>query len=335
MSRKSGFTLLEVLIVIAIMGLIAAMVAPRFAGLRGESEVVIRDTNQGRMASAITGYWESFERYPSGLTNLLDENNATGVGPFDGINRFRMPTNTSQLEVFDRGTATFDESFIARLKPEVHVLNAAEAFALRQLGVTTVVNLNAYNFDGLSAGSPLIIAARANPKRISNVDTGLGVLMAGIGAPEVSPTGAWEGRASTPALLQTDSDWTSPDAIGRIILGLGPDSDLIAREIISTAGLCPEGLGNQQTSWNHYVILLPRLQATVDRMTNALGEPLTAFTHLREITAESNSGNNGIERTFNLLEPQSRTRFHIYSPKGHRWQDELDRTMWRVTEVSS
>jgi prepilin-type N-terminal cleavage/methylation domain-containing protein len=335
MSKQSGFTLLEVLIVVAIMGLIAAMVAPRFAGLRGDSEVVIRDTNQGRMASAVTGYWESFDRYPSGLTNLVDENNATGVGPYGGTSRFKMPTNTSELEVFDRGTATFDESFVARLKPEVHVLNAAEATALRQLGLTTVVNLNAYNFDGLPTGSPLIIADRANPMRISNVLEGLGVLMAGIGALEVDPSGAWEGRASTPALLQTDTDWTSPDAIGRIILGLGPDSDLIAKEIISAAGMCPEGLGNQQTSWNHYVILLPRLRETVARMTNANGEPLNDFTHLREITAESNSGNNGIERIFNLLEPQSRTRFHIYSPAGHRWQDDLDRTMWRVTEVSS
>jgi prepilin-type N-terminal cleavage/methylation domain-containing protein len=333
MSKQSGFTLLEVLIVVAIMGLIAAMVAPRFAGLRGDSEVVIRDTNQGRMASALSGYWENFDRFPSGLTNLVYSDSS--AAEFGGRAYYKMPTNTQDLELFDRGTVTLGESFIDRLKPEVHVLNTDEARALRQLGLTTVINLNAYDYDGVKAETVVIpLANRTARQKFTNVQEGLGVLMVGLGALDADETGDWTGRAANSTDILVDTDWTSPDAIGRIILGLGPDSDLIAKEIISAAGMCPEGLANERTSWNHYVILLPRLAETVARMTDADGDPLGDFAHLEEITAESNGGNNGIERIFNLLEPQSRTRFHIYSPAGHRWQDDLDRTMWEVTEVS-
>ena len=45
MTNQKGFTLLEMLVVIMIMGFLLAMIAPRFAGIFGDSEDTICDSN--------------------------------------------------------------------------------------------------------------------------------------------------------------------------------------------------------------------------------------------------------------------------------------------------
>ncbi len=70
-NNQKGFTLLEILVVVAIMGFIAAMVAPRFAGIVGGTEEVVCDSNQQRLVVLIfflngllfSDYFEPFDKF--------------------------------------------------------------------------------------------------------------------------------------------------------------------------------------------------------------------------------------------------------------------------------
>jgi general secretion pathway protein G len=69
-SRRSGFTLLEVLIVVAIIGVIAAMVVPRLLGQQQQAYIDITKTNIKSAETAIDLYAkDSFGNYPKASGN--------------------------------------------------------------------------------------------------------------------------------------------------------------------------------------------------------------------------------------------------------------------------
>ncbi|WP_051617480.1 type II secretion system protein [Desulfonatronovibrio hydrogenovorans] len=335
MNRQSGFTLLEVLVVIGIMGFIAAMVAPRFGGLRDTASQTIRDSNQQRMTAAVASYWESNEVFPSGLVNLVYED---GTEDEYTAGRYIRPTHEGNL--IHEGKVTFDQSFFTRLKPEVHILDSEEASALRRMGIMTLYNLNSYDYDGIneSVVTPVGSAGREDRMRQAGrgitdndprIRAGLGVLMVGLGASTSATAASWSGQAATDANgtgIKT-TGWTHPESIGRIILGLGPETELVKKDIISSAGLCPDGISNIRTAWNHYSLLLPRLQATVNRMNEATHSG--GLAHLATITAKPE---NGPEREFNLLNAQPRYRFSVYSPAGLLGNDPENNLMWEIKD---
>lgn len=59
-----GFSLLEVTIVIAILGLLAAVAIPRFAAHRGESRTATMVANLSILRSAIDSYWAQHDSWP-------------------------------------------------------------------------------------------------------------------------------------------------------------------------------------------------------------------------------------------------------------------------------
>jgi len=333
MIKQSGFTLLEVLIVIAIMGFIAAMVAPRFGGLKEGAGVVIRDNNQQRMTAAVASYWEENEAFPSGLVNLVYEDNSEGE--YTGTGRYKLPT--SEVDLLDEGLVTFDQGFVGRLKPAVHILDSAEAFDLRRMGLMMLYNLNTYDYTGVNTGVTQITSKRDRMRQVGQgleedpplprIRAGLGVLMVGLGASTSANPASWAGPAATEAGIKTNG-WTHPESIGRIILGLGPESELVTSDIITSAGQCPDGLSNKRTTWNHYSILLPRLQATVNRMKDAGVSP--SLDYLATITAKPE---NGPEREFDLLDVQPLYRFNVYSPSGLLGNDPENNLTWAITDT--
>jgi prepilin-type N-terminal cleavage/methylation domain-containing protein len=330
MKRQSGFTLLELLVVIGIMGLIAAMVAPRFGGLRAGAGEVIRDNNQQRVTAAVASYWEDNEVFPSGLVNLVYEDG--DVNEYLA-NRYVLPTHEGNL--VHEGKVTFDEAFITRLKPRVHILDEQEARALRRMGIMTLYNLNSYNYEGVSESTTKITNTHDRMRQVGHdvedddprIRAGLGVLMVGMGSDTSASASNWSGTAATDAGIKTNG-WTHPESIGRIILGLGPETDLVKKDMISSAGLCPDGISNDRTTWNHYSLLMPRLQATVDRMNAATHSGGLAY--MTTITAKPE---NGPEREFNLLNAQPRYRFNVFSPAGLLGQDPENGLTWTITET--
>ena len=85
--RQPGFTLLELLVVMVIIGLLAAYVAPRYFGQVGKSEVTIAKAQVESLAKALDQYRLDLGRYPTtdeGLQTLRTNigNNPKWRGPY-------------------------------------------------------------------------------------------------------------------------------------------------------------------------------------------------------------------------------------------------------------
>lgn len=320
-NNQKGFTLLEILVVVAIMGFIAAMVVPRFADIVGGTEEVVCDSNQQRLVQAVSTYYETKGRFPGGLVNLVDEDGAQTE--FD-VDRYLHPTSTDNLEFADRGTATFDDEFTEHNYFVMHFLSEDEADELRSLGVSSVYNLNAYDYDGLDgvdyeteAGeSYTAVTDEANQLsalRQAAVQEGLGVLMVGLDVVAGELGGTTIPAAAADEATDHD-EFENYNNIGRIVMGVGPESALITEGLITAAGLCPEGINRDDVTWNNYSITLPRLEATMAR----LGDDERAV--LANVSARGDEGEGIIRNNIDLSTTNS-WDFNTQCPEGHIWPE--------------
>lgn len=70
--RNSGFTLIEILIVVIILGILASLVVPRLAGRTEEARrEAARSDIEGGIALALDLYEADNGRYPAGLDDLV------------------------------------------------------------------------------------------------------------------------------------------------------------------------------------------------------------------------------------------------------------------------
>lgn len=84
---SSGFTLLEILVVLVIIGLLASFVAPRFFGQIGKSEVKVTLAQLDSLEKALDQYRLDIGRYPTteqGLNALVarPEGETRWAGPY-------------------------------------------------------------------------------------------------------------------------------------------------------------------------------------------------------------------------------------------------------------
>ena len=84
MSRFKGFTLLELLVVIVIIGLLAGYVAPRYFGQVGKSEVQVARAQIDSLEKALDQYRLDTRHYPQALEalNAKPESEANWSGPY-------------------------------------------------------------------------------------------------------------------------------------------------------------------------------------------------------------------------------------------------------------
>lgn len=98
--RKTGATILEVLIVLSIIALIAAVVGPRVIGYLGTAKSETADLQIGNLASAVQLFYVDTGRYPSeaeGLSVLLARpaGDTAWNGPY-------MPTDEALVDPWGR-----------------------------------------------------------------------------------------------------------------------------------------------------------------------------------------------------------------------------------------
>jgi general secretion pathway protein G len=87
MNKAQGFTLLELLVVIVIIGLLAGYVAPRYFSQVGKSEIQVAKAQIESLEKALDQYRLDMRRYPSaeeGLQALVakPENTPAWSGPY-------------------------------------------------------------------------------------------------------------------------------------------------------------------------------------------------------------------------------------------------------------
>ena len=68
---KSGFTLLELLIVISIIAILAAAIIPNFVGFDAEAKVATTQTNLNTLRTRVTLFRAKEGRYPATLDELV------------------------------------------------------------------------------------------------------------------------------------------------------------------------------------------------------------------------------------------------------------------------
>jgi prepilin-type N-terminal cleavage/methylation domain-containing protein len=274
---KRGFTLLEVLVVLVVMGFLVAMVAPRLAGISQDSIQTIGDTGKSRGEQLVSAFYEMEDRYPGGLVNLVMADDTGGYqipyadneNPEDGAEVIRFNHNNNHKFV-------------------IHYLNAAEARELIELGVGWVYNLNDYgdilDDPAVTAGDTVgrlgsathtgrtsnwanvtvVAEADQRPKMERVVPAaGVGVAMAVVGAQEAGfDAFSYVGAVRPPSAPRADS-------FGRIVFGLGPESELVTSGMADKAGITPVATTTDNFTWDGYYLLMPRLEATSERLKNA------------------------------------------------------------------
>ena len=87
--KQRGFTLIELVVVIVILGILAAFAVPRFMGLEGRARVATLNSMQGTLLSAATMAYGVWEATGTGGPNVI----IPGVGNVAVVNGY--PTTAS------------------------------------------------------------------------------------------------------------------------------------------------------------------------------------------------------------------------------------------------
>lgn len=118
MQRQEGFTLLELLVVMVIIGLLVGYVAPRYFAQLGKSEINAAQAQIDALETALDIYRLDMGFYPAqdkGLQALVDpaENNPRWRGPYLEKNipldpwgqpyQYRIPGERGEYDLFSYG----------------------------------------------------------------------------------------------------------------------------------------------------------------------------------------------------------------------------------------
>jgi len=277
-ASTGGFTLLELVVVLAIMGFLVAMIAPRLAGVVAGAQRNADDTNISRLLQATSQFQERTGRLPAEMTNLVSE---TGPDEYQGLN----VSNNNPAD----GKEALSAELAASLPLHIHLLSEAEAAELARLGITEVRNLNPSTaVDPLFNGVPAVEPTLARVP----VEAGTPVLMIGGGF----DAGGWADS------FVADRNILHPTLAYRIVLGFGQDSELVTAGQLQGAAISPQGTQTDNYVFNNYLLVLPRLASTIARGPNVL-----------EITASNAAGQ---QETFDLTEQQGNFELTVLSPEG-------------------
>jgi len=351
LNSKAGFTLLEILVVLTIMGFLIAMVAPRLAGISGSAVDTVCDSNQNRMITMMSGFFEQTNRFPSRMTNLVEQVAA---------DTFQIPAISDDDP--ENGPETLASEFMSRNHFRIHYLSDAETAELRNMGIVTVLNLNSYDwlnddqdapkdgYDSLAGAGPndvdLVVPAAAADFGAAMAETtvptdttaqAFAVAMVGIGA-------ATNADDPTFAAELGERGWGEPDWFGRIVFGFGPENGLVTSGIVANAAHCPGGIQDaDNVTYNDYNLVLPRLEATAARMaegtitgvTASLAElEAVAYDEIDAAPYDISANDDNLKfRTFNIGEAQERWQYATQCPEGHMFPAD-DEEFWGIDLVA-
>lgn len=112
--KKRGFTLIEILIVVVIIGLIASLIAPNIMGKYERSKEEIAKAQVEMLSSAVQSFIIDVGRCPTSLEELIKSNDPKWRGPYlskgeiplDPWGRpyqFKCPGDHGQFDLYSLG----------------------------------------------------------------------------------------------------------------------------------------------------------------------------------------------------------------------------------------
>ena len=328
--REAGFTLLEIIIVLTILGFLIAMIAPRLGNIGSSASKTISKGNIKNLVDCLVMYQQQKRRLPNKPITIV---NAIGK------EEYKKPLVDDGDP--DDGPETLSWQFDERLRPKLHVLNAEEAEELRRMGIHRMMVLNDHvgSTDevnpnkGKDPDNPLEVQTLASgdygkPFYPAKVQEGLAVLMIGAGAND-------EGSdiVERNDVRVNGEKIAYPQWMYRIIVGVGKQSSLVTEGMIQNEGIDPEAMQEQDyITYKNYCIILPRLKATIKRIRGS------EFRRYIEIV-DAAYGTRGKEderaemRVVDIRKPQEAWQAEVCSPLGYKWpEDTVDE--WVITDTA-
>ncbi len=98
MNKQSGFTLIELVMVIVIIGILAAMAVPRFVDLQGEALTAAKKGSEGAVRSAHAISIAQLKRYPT-VAELAANVQADGGAAVPVLTGVQFTINTQNYVV--------------------------------------------------------------------------------------------------------------------------------------------------------------------------------------------------------------------------------------------
>lgn len=373
MLNNKGFTLIEILVVLVIMGFLVAMVAPKLAGISDSAVAVTDDNSQKRLQETMQVWINKNDSIPPALANMVATDHTAGAFTTANFVMASIDDNNPS-----NGAEVISKEFADKWLPMPHYINGAEALELQNLigGATMnyalVSALTDTNTDlVLDAGTEGLIQERYLRKGIAAnqcvMMIGAGVNAAGAEAYAVGATVTATGStvavdtatdnsvalAAAAGQLATSSNYDAAaktyTRIGegpmvlRIVMGMTDRNQIVNQGLLDKAGVSAQSTQSDNYEFGNYYVVLPRLQATVDRFfANSAGVleagAVPAGTTADHVVQHSIAYNEEADGTFSLVArtphsapggnvafsgvavpKQDITATVILSPEGDKW----------------
>ena len=85
--QRAGFTIVEIMVVVVVIGILAATILPQFVGTTDDAKIGMAKSNMAEIASALERYNLHMDRFPSNEEGL----EALVTAPSDNADKWRGP----------------------------------------------------------------------------------------------------------------------------------------------------------------------------------------------------------------------------------------------------